>query len=175
MSSEILDVTVAPMPATQRPLLERLLQLYLHDFSEYTGIGSRYGGVDEAGQFAYPPGLDAYWQDPSHTPMLIRADDIIAGFMLLHQWSALDQPLDHAVAEFFVLRKYRRTHVGTRAAHCVFGRYPGRWEVAVAGYNQAALLFWRSVAGGLVGSVELAGDGRRWSGPVLCFNSPAVV
>lgn len=148
MSSEAFDVTVVPMPAAQRPLLERLLQLYLHDFSEYSGIGSRYGGVDEAGQLAYPPGLDAYWQDPSHTPMLIRADGLIAGFVLLHRWSALDQPVDHAVAEFFVLRKYRRAHVGTRAARSVFGRCPGRWEVAVAGYNHAALLFWRRVVGG---------------------------
>jgi predicted acetyltransferase len=57
-------------------------------------------------------------------PLLIRADDHLAVSLLLNQWSALDLPLDHAVAEFFVLRKYRRAHVGTRAALLLFGRYP---------------------------------------------------
>jgi hypothetical protein len=67
--------------------------------------------------------------------MLIRADGHIAGFALLNQWSALDRPLDRAVAEFFVVRKYRLACVGTRAAHRVFRRYPGRWEIPVGAYR----------------------------------------
>ena len=77
--------------------------------------------------------------------LLIRADDHLAGFALVNQWSALELPLDHAVAEFFVLRKYRRARVGTRAALFIFRRYPGRWEVPVVWCNPPALAFWRSV------------------------------
>jgi predicted acetyltransferase len=165
-------VTVVEVPSAQRLVLDRLLQLYKYDFSEFAPIGSPYGEVDEEGGFTYP-GLDSYWQEGGRIPLLIRADDHLAGFALLNQWSALGRPLDHGVAEFFVLRKYRRARVGTRAALLIFRRYPGRWEVGVAWHNPPALAFWRSVAEEAApGKVEeMGGDGKRWAGPVLCFDT----
>jgi predicted acetyltransferase len=167
------EVTATEVPSADRPVFERLLQLYLHDFSEHAALGSFYGEVDEDGLFAYPSGIDSYWQELGRVPMLIRADGHIAGFVLLNQWSALDRPLDHAVAEFFVVRKYRLARVGTRAAHEMFRRYPGRWEVPVAGYNRTALLFWRAVvrSTNVAHLTEHTGDGRRWSGTVLRFDA----
>jgi len=166
-------VTVIEAPAAQRPVLDRLLQLYKYDFSEFAPIGSPYGEVDEEGRFAPYPGLESYWQDSERIPLLIRADDRLAGFALVNGWSALGLPLDHGVAEFFVMRKYRRARVGTRAALSIFRRYPGRWEVPVAWYNPPALAFWRNVtAQAAPGKVEeIAGDGKRWAGPVLCFDT----
>jgi len=168
--SLVASVTVVEASAAQRPVFDHLLQLYKYDFSEFAPIGSPFGEVDEEGRFAYP-GLDSYWRDDGRIPLLIRADDHLAGFALLNQWSALELPLDHSVAEFFVLRKYRRARVGTRAALFMFRRYPGRWEVGVAWYNPPALAFWRSVtAEAAPGEVEeVAGDGKRWAGPVLRF------
>ena len=160
-------VTIQPAPPIQRPLLERLLQLYLHDFSELAPRHTLYGEVDPNGLFPYPPGLDPYWRDPDHEPLLIHAGGAIAGFALLRRWSALDRPLGCAIAEFFVLHKHRRAGVGTQAAHAIFQRYPGRWEAAVASYNPVALSFWRHATRTLPGVAEHPGDGRRWSGPVL--------
>ncbi len=79
------DVTVVAASAAERPVLERLLQLYLHDFSEYAALDSPFGEVDEDGLFAYPPGLSGYWQEPDRLPLLIRADGRIAGFVLLNR------------------------------------------------------------------------------------------
>ena len=166
-------VTVQPATPSQRPLLERLLQLYLHDFSEFAPRHTVYGEVGADGLFPYPPGLDPYWREPGREPLLIRADGAIAGFVLLNRWSALDRPLDRAVAEFFVLRKHRRAGVGTGAAHAAFRRHPGRWEVPVAAYNPDALRFWRHATSTLPGVSEHPGDGRRWSGTVLTFNNAA--
>jgi predicted acetyltransferase len=153
-------------------VLDRLLQLYKYDFSEFAPIGSPHGELDAEGRFAYP-GLESYWQDSGGIPLLIRADDRLAGFALVNQRSALGLPLDHVVAEFFVMRKYRRARVGTRAALSIFRRYPGRWEVPVAWYNPPALAFWRRVTQEAApGKVEeIAGDGQRWAGPVLCFDT----
>ena len=91
----------------------------------------------------------------------------------MQQWSALERPLDYGVAEFFVLRKYRQARVGARAALLVFRRYPGRWEVPVAWYNPPAQAFWRKVTEEAApGKVEeIAGDGKRWAGPVLRFET----
>ena len=115
--------------------------------------------------------LSSYWRESGRIPLLIQADDHVAGFALVHQWSALELPPDHSIAEFFILRKYRRARIGTRAALCIFRRYPGRWEVPVAWYNPPALAFWRRVTEEAApGEVEeLAGNGKRWAGPVLRF------
>lgn len=170
------DLTTTEISALQRPIFDMLFQLYLYDYSEQTALGNQDGEVDETGRFLYEPGLDSYWNEVGRVPLLIRADGRIAGFILLHQWSALDHPLDRAVAKFFVLRKYRMAHIGTRAAHMVFRRYPGRWEVAVTGNNLGALAFWRRAIMTL-GDCSLSekhGDFRRWAGPVLSFdNTPA--
>jgi len=172
----VASVTVLEAPAAQRPVFDNLLQLYLYDFSEFAPIGSPHGEVDEEGRFTYP-GLESYWQDGGRIPLLIRAGDGIAGFALVNQWSALGLPLDHVVAEFFVLRKYRRARVGARAALSIFRRYPGRWEVPVAWYNPPALAFWRKVTEAAApGKVEeIAGDGKRWAGPVLRFTTGAAL
>jgi hypothetical protein len=93
---------VVEAPAAQWPVFDRLLQLYKYDFSEFAPIGSPHGEVDAEGRFAYPS-LESYWRESGRIPLLIQADDHVAGFALLNQWSPLDLPLDHAVAEFFLL------------------------------------------------------------------------
>ena len=166
-------VALENVTVERQPVLDALLQLYLHDFSEHAPLGSGHGEVGEDGRFAFP-WLDAYWREPGRVPLLVRADGRIAGFVLVNKWSALDRPLDHAGAEFFVMRTYRLARGGTRAALAVFRRLPGRWEVPVAHYNQDAKHFWRSVARSLPVPVqERDGDGRRWTGPVLCFDASA--
>jgi predicted acetyltransferase len=164
-------VSLVEATAVQRPLLEQLLQLFLHDFSEQLPRESPWGEVDEDGLFAYPPTLDPYWREPDHVPLLIRADGHVAGFALVNRRSALDRMVDRAMDQFFVLRKYRRVAVGTLAAHLAFRRHPGRWKVGVSRYNPDALVFWRSVMRGLpaANEQEHPGDGRRWTGIVLCF------
>lgn len=167
----VVHVALEAVPEGRRAVLDALLQLYLHDFSEHAPLGDEHGEAGEDGRFEYP-WLDAYWREPGRVPLLVRADGRVAGFVLVNRWSALDRPLDHAVAEFFVLRKYRLARVGTRAALATFRRLPGRWEVPVAHYNQDAKHFWCSVARSLPVPVsERDGDGRRWTGPVLCFET----
>jgi predicted acetyltransferase len=103
----------------------------------------------------------------------VEADGRLAGFVLVNRWSALNRLVDHAVAEFFVLRKYRRIGVGSRAARILFERWPGRWEVAVARYNKPALAFWRkAIPAAVDGAVEeYTGDFERRIGTALCFDS----
>lgn len=167
-------MTIDEISTAGRSALARLLQLYLHDFSEFALLESPLGEVGGDGLF--PLGLlEENWQGDGRLAFFIHARGHIAGFVLLHRWSALDRPLDRAVAEFFVLRKYRRRGVGTGAAHLAFRRFPGRWEVAVAEYNHPALRFWRSAlsAPDFSPVTEQPGDGRRWSGPVFCFENGA--
>ena len=165
-------VTLTPVPKSQKQIITNLIQLYKYDFSEFAEIGSPYGEVGPDGRFIYE-GLDCYWQEDGRFALTVEADGRLAGFVLVNRWSALNRLLDHAVAEFFVLRKYRRIGVGSHAARVLFERWPGRWEVAVARYNKPALSFWRkAICAAVDGTVEeYTGDFERQIGTVLLFDS----
>jgi predicted acetyltransferase len=175
MELTVIDcVILTQVPESQSEIIANLMQLYKYDFSEFAAVGSRYGEVGPDGRYTYE-GLDSYWREDGRVPLTVQADRWLAGFILVNRWSALNRQLDHSVAEFFVLRKYRRIGVGSRAAKTLFERWPGRWEVGVAWYNKPALAFWRkAIAAAVDGAVEeYAGDGERWSGTVLCFDNRA--
>jgi predicted acetyltransferase len=160
---------VAARPA-DAARLERLLQLYLHDFSEILGEPP-----DDDGRFAYPH-LAAYWEDPGRVPLLILSDGRLAGFVLLASGSRLTE--DEAVtdvAEFFVVRGLRRRGVGLVAARLAFACRAGPFEVRVMERNAGAAAFWRrAVAGFTAGRFRTS----RWVAPsgrpfeVFHFESP---
>jgi predicted acetyltransferase len=123
-------------------LLSNLLELYTHDLS--AAFPSIEMGPD--GRFGYSQ-LPLYWSEPERRfPFLIRCDGRVAGFALVRRGSpATDDPDVFDVAEFFILRRYRRSHVGRRAAVLLWNRFPGRWIVRVSEGNSGALPFWTGV------------------------------
>jgi predicted acetyltransferase len=123
--------------ADDEPVIRRLLELYLHDFSEFSGQD-----LDEHGEYGYRS-LDQYWTDPGRHAFLVRVDGRLAGFALVRR---VGQAME--MAEFFVVRKYRRQGVGTTAAHRLFHRFPGEWRVAYDPANVAAQAFWRRTVQG---------------------------
>ncbi|MEA2694021.1 MAG: hypothetical protein QOJ16_3408 [Acidobacteriota bacterium] len=123
-------------------LLSNLLELYVHDLS--AAFPSIELGPD--GRYGYPA-LALYWSEPERRfPFLIRCDARVAGFALAQRGSpATDDPDVFDVAELFVLRRYRRSGVGRRAAVLLWNRLPGRWLVRVSEGNLRALPFWAGV------------------------------
>ena len=126
MAAEVVDAS-----ETDRPVLRRLIELYRHDFSEFDDTD-----VDSHGEFGYRY-LDHYWTEPDRHAFLIRCDGRWAGFALVRSGDP------HDMAEFFVMRKYRRSGVGREAAREVLHRFPGRWTVRQLLTNPAATEFWR--------------------------------
>ncbi|HEY2154099.1 MAG TPA: GNAT family N-acetyltransferase [Isosphaeraceae bacterium] len=154
------------------PTIANLLQLYLHDFTEFDGHDA-----DDSGRFAYDD-LAPYWTEPDRRAFLIRADGRLAGFVLVDREAPLSGPgACWSIAEFFVMRKYRRRGIGARAAAEVFRRLPGRWEVSQIAANTPAQVFWRAAiarcTGGRYTETFVEGDDCR--GPVQSFTieSPA--
>lgn len=125
--------TVTRATEAEFALLEQLLQLYLHDFSEHAG-----DDVDEQGRYSYA-WLDAYREEPERHAYVIRVDAHPAGFALVRAGDPVQ------MAEFFVLRKYRRTGIGARAAREIIAFHPGRWSISQVATNSSATAFWRRV------------------------------
>jgi predicted acetyltransferase len=127
------------LPATreQQPLLANLLELYAHDFSEFLHLE-----LDEEARFGYAD-LPLYWSQPDFHPFLVRIEGKPAGFVLVRKGSRVSRKENvWDMAEFFVVRGYRRHGAGTRAAHEVWRRFPGAWEIRVAEANASAHRFW---------------------------------
>jgi predicted acetyltransferase len=163
-----MNVILAELPPAGRPVLERLMQLYAYDFSELMAID-----MGEDGLLPTSSTLATCWAEPWRHPFLIRADERIAGFVVVDEQSRLTgDPAVVDMAEFFVLRRFRRHGVGRRAARLAFERYLRRWEVRETPTNTAATAFWRRVIADYTGGrfSETVRDDERWRGPVQSFD-----
>ena len=154
----------------ERELLSNLLELYIHDLSAaFPSIE-----LGEDGRFGYSK-LELYWSEPERRfPFLIRADGRVAGFALATRGSpASDDPEVLDVAEFFVLRRYRRSGVGRQAAALLWQRLPGTWIVRVAESNPGALSFWGDTVGEFTngGATEYQRPGTPSAWRVFSFES----
>jgi predicted acetyltransferase len=135
-------VAVVAATPEQQPILANLLELYVHDFSEFHHVKL---GAD--GRFGYSK-LPLYWSAPGRHPFLVTIDGELAGFVLVKQGSEVSGAPDvWDVAEFFIVRGHRRHGAGLAAIHQIWRRFPGRWEVRVMPSNRAAYHFWeRAIA-----------------------------
>lgn len=151
-------VEVVPASPEQQPVVENLLQLYIHDFSEFPGVGV---DIQENGRFDYP-GLARFWREPDCLPFLVRVDQRLAGFILA-KTTGPPTPADPViwdVAEFFVLRSYRRQGVGIAAAAALWQGLPGQWQVRVMEQNQSAQQFWEQAIARFTAAA--AGYSEQW-------------
>ena len=122
------------------PVLDRLLQLYLYDFSEIEGLP-----VDAAGRYSQVSPMST-WMKPGHRAFLVRVDRELAGVVLVKP-ATDDAPgaPSRILDEFFIMRKFRRRRIGRAVARRVFDLLPGRWCLNQTPHNYPAQAFWRSV------------------------------
>lgn len=162
-------IEIIPAEAADQPILANLLELYAHDFSEFHNLE-----LGDDGRFGYRD-LAVYWLAPNRHPFLVRVDGKLAGLALVKRNSELsaDQPV-WDIAEFFVVRKYRRRGVGTLIAHELWRQFPGPWGIRVMQSNDSGRRFWQhaitAFTGGEVDSLSFERDGQRWR--QFSFQSP---
>jgi len=149
-----------------KSVLRHLMELYLYDFSEYLGED-----LDEHGTFGYKF-IDHYWTEPGRHPFFIRVDGKLAGFALVRDPACTGEDW-HELAEFFVMRKYRKTGVGRIAAHKLFAEFPGRWHVEQEAVNEPSFIFWRKVIGDFTGGRFDEVRAIDCDGPAQEFESPS--
>jgi predicted acetyltransferase len=165
-----MDVQLVPVELERKSVLRRLLELYAYDFSEYDDAD-----VNEQGLYGYKY-LDHYWTDPGRHPFFIVVDGRLAGLVLVYNSRfVVKEPGAKSIAEFFVMRKYRRKGVGRAAATQAFATFPGKWEVLQYGGNAPSYQFWEKVIGAYTGGRYDKGPvtTEDWEGQAITFdNSP---
>ena len=129
---DVMNVVIGKANLSEAPILANLFELYLHDFSEVEPASICIG---PDGRYSPPDALARYWHDPQRHPFLIRTDGQLAGFALVKRGLPMTGDLNAMdLAEFFVLRPYRRHGAGP-------------WVLRVLAQHTAALSFWlRTIA-----------------------------
>ena len=153
-------VTLEEVGEPQAAVIERLLQLYLYDFSEIEGLR-----IDDTGRYQNVSPW-THWRSPHHHAFVVRVDGELAGLVLVKP--ARDDALSRSVTaspgrserggsgghieapsrivdEFFIMRKFRRRGVGREVTRRLFDRLPGRWSLNQTQHNYTAQAFWRTV------------------------------
>lgn len=160
------NIEVREATLAEKPILRQLLELYEYDMSEFEGRE-----IGPHGFYGYRY-LDHYWTEPDRHPYLIFVQAQIAGFALVNRHGVSGEGR-WSVAEFFVLKKYRRQGVGEFAAMHIFDLWRGLWEVTQLGAHPASHMFWRKVIGKYTGGQyeERQAGGEAGSGPYQLFDN----
>lgn len=142
-------------------VLRNLIEHYLHDMAEWFEFDTGEDG-------AYEYSTDEVW-DAGCDVFLAYVGDIPVGFALVADAeSRVPGANARDLKEFFVVRRHRRSGLGTRLARHVWDAYPGAWLVRVYQGNRPAMPFWRRTIDDYTGGrfreeARTGADGRAWS------------
>ena len=118
--------------ASQNTIVENLLQLYMHDMSEWFGTTT-----DERGRFSFIE------YEPEDLIYLAFEEGLPAGVAIVTE----NAETDHELEEFFLMRRFRRRDNGERFAAHIWDEQPGNWVIRVFADNLPAAAFWPRVIG----------------------------
>lgn len=164
------EVRIRQIGKQQRTTVERLAQIYEHDFSEIEELE-----VNADGTYATPY-LEKYFTQKGKKAFLFYIDNVIAGFALIDNTPRIfiDMPA-YRVGEFFIQPALRGKGIGKKAAFLLFDTYPGKWEVQETKVNVGAQRFWRRVfeqyTNGQYEETLLDPDPANPHGPIQHFDS----
>ena len=136
-----MNINLVPVKPKEREILYRLLEFSLYDGSQYVN-----NDMDNFGVFPYTY-FDNYFKDNDREAYFIKYNNNLVGFTMLNKNLKIlpHDENNYSVAEFLIIPKYRRMHLGTEAAYKVFDLHEGLYEVQPMENNPVAQKFWDKV------------------------------
>jgi predicted acetyltransferase len=132
-----MDIFLDRVTPDKKDSLYRLLQYSLFEESATDGNEMTDDAVFEYKWF------DRYFTEPERLAFFIREQGTnkLLGFAMINTHTEYFAE-GHSVAEFMVLPKYRKQHIGQKAAHLCFDLFTGNWEASPSHGSLAAKVFW---------------------------------
>jgi len=135
-----MKVTLTKASRENIGVMENLMQFYIYDFSEFVDLD-----VNKDGLFEPYAGIRDYWDNENERfPYFIKEGERFLGFVLVRYIMASERNY-FSMAEFFIMRKYRRKGIGRSMAEQVFQLHKGQWEIYQKESNKPAQVFWRNI------------------------------
>ncbi|HUL67212.1 MAG TPA: GNAT family N-acetyltransferase [Burkholderiaceae bacterium] len=142
-----------------------MLELYQYDLSDVWPQD-----LNAHGEYGFA--VDRYLRNPGLGAILFLVNERYAGFGLIDPDVTFPEN-DYWMGQFFVMKRYRRSGLATKAARFIFDRYPGKWEVGQMPLNYPAQAFWRRTIAEYTSGrfVEHELHDERWDGFIQCFDT----
>lgn len=134
-----MTIEIVPVEATEKEVLRNLIEKYDYEFSQYDNRD-----VNKLGLYGYKY-VDQYWTEKNRWAFFVKVDGNLAGFAMVNTCPEAKEATDYSLCEFFILYKYRRLGVGKYAAHKVFDRFKGKWQLKRHPKNSGSVVFWDKV------------------------------
>ncbi|WP_282941575.1 GNAT family N-acetyltransferase [Paenibacillus sp. RC67] len=139
----MLSMELQPISYEEKSVLQHIMELYQYDMSEFEDNIH----VNAHGLYGYKY-IDNYWTEEGRFAFFVKVDGQIAGFALIREHEPLpDGTPNYSVAEYFIMRAYRKMGVGYWTAQQIFSKFQGKWSLSYLKRNVVSELFWRKVIG----------------------------
>lgn len=137
---EIIQFKIERVGLEDKDILFRLLQYSLFEESINDGNEMNNDAVFEYKKF------DRYFSDRDRNAFFIKRkeDNKLIGFVMIDTYMQKNAD-GHSIAEFMIIPKYRRNHIGKHVAVECFNMYKGNWEVSPSFGSEVAYKFWKKV------------------------------
>ena len=126
-----MNVEIRKIAKREKKKVEKLLQLYLHDLSEYFPIPF------DSKKCEYKYDLSKYFE--TDYAYFIKQDNKIVGFILIDD----NKNDNYEISEIFILNNYKRHKIGEQAVIKVFNKYKGNWVIKAVPLSPIAESFWK--------------------------------
>jgi len=134
-----MEIELKRVELEEREILSNLLEKYDYEFSQYDKRD-----VNKLGLYGYMY-LDSYWNEKNRWAYFILADDKLAGFVMVNDYSEVEgRKTDFVLSEFFVMYKYRRLGVGKKAFYKALDLHKGTWQLKRHPKNMVSVHFWNN-------------------------------
>ena len=142
--------------------LYRLLQYAIYDGSQYIDNDINMDCIFEYKWF------DNYFNDSDRNAYFIKKDDKYLGMVMINE-NLKFQKNGKSIAEFLIMPKYRRHHIGKEVTYKIFDKFKGNWEVQPMENNPIAYSFWKNVINEYTnGNYTIKNDGTE---DIFIFNN----
>lgn len=147
------NIKLVLVKKTEIKILERLLQLYLHNISSYFPIDFD----SSSGNYIYDS-LGKYF-NTNNNAYFIKTEGNILGFILVDKYAD-----SYVLQEMFVLNNYKNKGLGEKAVCSLFNQNRGNWTIKSLPCSPLAEKFWNKTISNYIGNnynVEHTGKYNR--------------
>lgn len=150
---KIMNYQITEVENKDKDKLFKLLQFALYDGSQYID-----NDIDENINFEYN-WFENYFTDDDRNAYFIKEGNKYLGMVLVNENLKFLND-GKCIAEFLILPKYRRNHIGKKVAYEIFDKFPCMWEVQPMENNSTAYSFWKNIINEYSnGNYEIKNDG----------------
>lgn len=115
--------------------LYKLLQYALYDGSQYIDNDINNDCIFE---------FDNCFTDEDRSAYFIKSGKIYVGMVMVNENLKFNKN-GKCIAEFLIMPRFRRNHIGKRVAYEIFEKFRGDWEVQPMKNNLGAYAFWKNI------------------------------